>query len=71
MATPPDPPYPGTRLHAMRIPNELWYPALEIARARAAAGVEGETLTAVVVRALRAYIRRHGDLTRVVEREET
>jgi hypothetical protein len=55
----------------MRIPNELWYPALEIARARAAAGVEGETLTAVVVRALRAYIRRHGDLTRVVEREET
>jgi ribosomal protein L14 len=48
----------------MRIPDELWHPALEIARARAAAGVKGETLTAVVVRALRAYIRRHGNLIR-------
>jgi hypothetical protein len=67
---PTDPPYPGTRLHAMRIPDEVWYPALEVARARAASGVEGETVTAVTIRALRAYVRRHGDLIVDLDRGE-
>lgn len=41
--------YRGTKLHAMRIPDEVWAAAL----ARAAA--DGTTVTAEVVAFLRAY----------------
>lgn len=47
------PPYPGTRLHSLRIPDELWADALAITRARQ------ESVTEVVVRALEAYVARH------------
>lgn len=39
----------------MRIPDEIWEEALRIAHDR------GETVTDVVIRALRRYIRQFGD----------
>lgn len=44
-----DPPYRGTRLHSMRIPDDVWTPAVD------RAANEGETVTAAVVAFLRAY----------------
>ncbi len=46
---------PATPHRSLRIPDEEWEEALRIARDR------GETLTDVVRRALRRYIREHGD----------
>lgn len=53
------PPYWGTRIRAVRVPDELWDAAKATAAARAAAGVEGETVTAVITRALENYVRKH------------
>jgi hypothetical protein len=49
MSAPARPPYRGTRLHALRIPDPVW------AAARARAGEDGTSVTAVVVAMLQAY----------------
>jgi predicted transcriptional regulator len=51
------PPYRGTRLHAIRIPDDLWARAREITAARE------DTITGVVNRALERYVSRHGGET--------
>lgn len=43
----------ATPLRAVRIPDEVWESAKQIAEKR------GETVTAVVVRSLRRYTRRY------------
>lgn len=54
MGTPGRPPTGTTPLRSIRIGDPVWQPAKQIAAQR------GETLTSVIERALRAYIRRHG-----------
>jgi hypothetical protein len=46
---------PATPKHGVRVPDELWRAALRVAHDR------GETLTDVIVRALRRYVRDYGD----------
>lgn len=46
---------PATPNRTMRIPDEVWQEAQRIAADR------GETVTDVVVRALRRYVRQFGD----------
>ena len=43
-----------TMPRSVRVPDELWHDAL------AAAQANGETLTAVVVRALERYVKKNG-----------
>ena len=45
----------GTPRHAVRVPDELWQTAVEIAKHR------GETLTEVVREALERYVDEHRD----------
>lgn len=47
----PPPNQPKTRKHGVRVDDELWEAALKKARER------GETLTEVIIRALKAYLR--------------
>lgn len=42
---------PGTPTHSIRVPDDLWQAVVNKARER------GETLTDVVIRALKAYLR--------------
>lgn len=42
---------PATRKHGVRVPDELWSAAMKKAHDR------GETLTAVIIRALTRYVR--------------
>lgn len=44
---------PATPTHSVRIPDELWQAALRVAHDR------GETVTAVILRALERYVRLH------------
>lgn len=44
---------PGTRLRNVRVPDEEWDAAMEIARRR------GETLSDVIRQALTRYVARH------------
>lgn len=46
---------PATPNRTLRIPDGLWQ------RARRIAKVRGETITAVVIRALERYVRTYGD----------
>lgn len=44
---------PATPKHGVRIPDELWQAAKRVARDR------GETVTAVIIRSLKRYVRDH------------
>jgi hypothetical protein len=44
---------PRTPKHGVRVPDDLWRAAKRVAEDR------GETLTAVIVRALERYVRQH------------
>lgn len=46
---------PATPNRTVRVPDELWHEAQRIARDR------GETVTDVVLRGLRRYVREFGD----------
>lgn len=48
------PPSGQTPVRNVRIAEEIWRPALDLARAR------GETLTSVIEAALKRYLARHG-----------
>lgn len=48
----PNQPKPGTKIRTFRYPDDEW------AAAQAAAAANGETVTDVIHRALRAYVRR-------------
>lgn len=47
----PPPNQPKTKKHGVRVPEDLWQAALEKAHRR------GETITDVILRALKAYLR--------------
>lgn len=44
---------PATPTHSVRVPDELWRAAQRVASDR------GETVTAVILRALERYVRTH------------
>jgi predicted transcriptional regulator len=44
---------PATPKHGVRVPDELWRAAQRVAKDR------GETVTAVILRALERYVRQH------------
>lgn len=52
---PPVPNQPATNKHGVRVPEELWRAAMTKAHDR------GETLTAVIIRALTRYVRDYDD----------
>lgn len=47
---------PATPKHGVRVPDELWRQVKRIAADR------GETITDVILRALRRYVREFGDV---------
>lgn len=47
------PQYQGTRLRAIRVPDELWEPAVQLTAER------GESVSEVVRAALARYVKRH------------
>lgn len=52
-SVPPVPNQPATPNRTIRVPDELWEAAMRVAHDN------GETVTAVIIRALTRYVREH------------